>query len=86
MNGEYKAEPVSLSVADKAALDLIDIYNASLLDRIRQSAQRWTAGLAGIISLLSTAFVIKGPDTIAKVANEKVRFTIFDTDTRSLVV
>jgi hypothetical protein len=54
---------------DIAAKKAIDEYAAEDLPRIKTRADKWIAGLAAIAGVLTTAALIKGPDTLTKVSD-----------------
>lgn len=54
---------------DIAAKRAIDDYAAADLPRIKARADKWVAGLAAIAGVLTTAALIKGPDTLTKVSD-----------------
>lgn len=49
---------------DAAAARLLDQYASTELSRVRTRADKWTAGLAALVTVVATATVIKGPDSI----------------------
>jgi hypothetical protein len=53
--------------ADAAALEIIQSYSANELPRMQARADKWTAGLTAITGVLTTAVVIKGPETFTDV-------------------
>ncbi|MFT4084013.1 MAG: hypothetical protein QM638_15660 [Nocardioides sp.] len=57
----------AVSAQDVDAERLLDEYAADELARVQGHAQRWTAGLAAVIAVLSTATVIGGPGSVADI-------------------
>lgn len=58
------------SPVDIAAMKAMAQYAAGELPRVQARAEKWIAGLAAIVGVLSTAAVVKGPDSIGKVAQK----------------
>jgi O-antigen/teichoic acid export membrane protein len=52
------------NAADIAALALLQQYRADALSRIQKRAASWIAGLVAVTGVITTAVVIKGPDSI----------------------
>ncbi len=70
-------EPVTdatATAADAAALALIQDYSARELPRMQARAEKWIAGLAAITGVLTTAIVIKGPETFTKLTDSRPLF------------
>lgn len=59
------------SAADDAAMQLIQAYRGDELKRVQGRADKWVAGLGAIVGVLTTAIVIKGPDTFTNLTEER---------------
>ncbi len=60
---------------DAAAFTLIAGERAKRLTRATQRAEHWIAGLSALVTVLTTAMVVKGPDNFSK-AEGAVRFIV----------
>ena len=54
---------------DVAAAAKISEYRASQLVRLQGRAEKWIGGLTALTGLLTTAIVVKGPDSFAKLSD-----------------
>jgi len=57
------------SAADLRALAALQTYAAGELTRIQGRSEKWIAGLTAITGVLTTAIVIKGPETFTKMVD-----------------
>jgi len=57
---------------DIFAQEELQKYRAGELPRIKARADKWIAGFAALTGVLTTAALIKGPDTLTKVSGEEV--------------
>lgn len=55
---------------DAHAANQLDAYRVGELGRVRKGAERWSAGLAALATVLSTALVIKGPESFKALTPE----------------
>ncbi len=60
--------------ADVAALALLQNYLADALPRIQKRAEKWIAGLVAMTGVLTTAVVIKGPDSFGDLTGSRKIF------------
>ncbi len=68
------------SPRDAAAQEAIQNYRAEDLPRIKARADKWIAGFAALSGVLTTAAVIKGPDTLTKVSSKNFLSTLSPQD------
>jgi hypothetical protein len=57
--------------ADVVALAELQNYAAGELKRLQTRSEKWIAGLAAIVGVLTTAVVIKGPETFTKLSDQR---------------
>lgn len=62
------------SGADDDAIKLIQVYKADELKRVQARADKWVTGLGALVGVLTTAVVIKGPDTFTQLAKTRAFF------------
>ena len=65
--GERTASNVS--ERDLAAAKKINEFRSGQLARIQTRAEKWISGLAALVGVVTTAVVIKGPETFTKLGN-----------------
>lgn len=61
---------------DAEAAAAITTYRVNQLARIRSQAEKWIPGLAAVVGVLTTALVIKGPDSLTDLP-EETQYVVF---------
>lgn len=72
-DGQVTVEPITVTVStpDVIALKNLQNYSASELSRIQKRSDKWIAGLVAVTGVLTTAVVIKGPESFTKLADAR---------------
>jgi hypothetical protein len=77
---------VVASAEDDDAVRLMVAHRAGELARVQGRAEKWTAGLAALTGVLTTALVVKGPDNFSKLGTVTVQGINFPGDTVVIVL
>lgn len=77
---QVASESGSGNPADLDALALMQQFASNDLPRVKARADKWVAGLGAITGVLTTAALIKGPDTLTKVSGKNLVATMSPRD------
>lgn len=71
VTGDVRAHTGGGRPADEAALAALQDYRAKELGQLQQRSEKWIPGIAAVTGVLTTAVVVKGAESFAKLAESR---------------